>query len=245
MVQLRAKLTQAQAVIAGLERFVYICSHDLREPLRMITGFLGLMQRRSQGMSAAQLEYLGLSLDGAMRLDAMLEGLLRHSRLGRTRSVGTVALGPLARDVQERLGAARSLPASVWTTVELPEVWADRQQLETLLMELYGNALTFVAPGTTPEIALSAQRGDGGWRLRVADRGLGIPAGDRERAFEVFTRLHTVPGEQGVGIGLALCAKIVEQHHGRIWIEDNPPDRGHPGGGGTVVVIELPDRPQS
>ena len=242
--QLHAELVQAQAVIAGLERFVYICSHDLREPLRMITGFLGLLQRRSQGMSAAQLEYLGLSLDGAMRLDAMLEALLRHSRLGRTRSVGAVALGPLAREVQERLGAAHGLPASIWTTGELPEVWADRQQLETMLSELFANALRFIAPGTTPSVAFSAlPAAAGGWRLRVADRGLGIPSGERERAFEVFSRLHTVPGEQGVGIGLSLCAKIVEQHRGRIWIEDNPPDHGHPAGGGTVVLIELPGRP--
>jgi len=240
--QLLPALAQAQDAMASMERFVYLCSHDLREPLRMITGFLGLMQRRSQGMSATQTEYLGLALGGAIRLDAMLEGLLRHSRLSRMSSYETCAVAPLAREVQLRLGSARGLPESVWTTASLPEVWADPQQLDMLLHELLANALGFGTPGGTPEVSLTAQRTTGAWRLAIADRGIGIPAADRARVFEVFAQLNSASGGQGVGIGLALCAKIVAQHRGRIWIEDNPPDRRHPAGGGTVVLVELPDR---
>jgi light-regulated signal transduction histidine kinase (bacteriophytochrome) len=121
------------------------------------------------------------------------------------------------------------------TVERLPTVQADRTQMTQLFQNLVGNALTYVAPGVTPEVHISSARQDDAWLVVVADNGIGIRPEDRERAFTMFQRLVTSEAHPGTGIGLAVCHKIVERHGGRIWIEDNR-------GGGSRFCLTLPDR---
>jgi signal transduction histidine kinase len=229
----RAQLDMASRAQHDKERFVYICSHDLREPLRMVTGFLTLLERRLIGLDLRQAEFMRLALEGARRLDGMLEDLLRWSRCGRTRRPGDVAS---AEALAEAWRAAQGLaPVGTVSVGELPMVWADRAQLISLFQELLTNAAKFRGPRHA-EIRVSAQRGDAEWIFTVADAGIGIPPEERGRVFEVFQRLHLRDAYAGNGMGLAMCARIIEQHRGRIWIEQ-PADEAP----GTVVRFALPD----
>jgi PAS domain S-box-containing protein len=218
------------------EKFVYICSHDLREPLRMVSGFLGLLERRATGLDQRARDYLTLATDGAARLNRMLDDLLSYSRCGRSRRVEPVplaaALDAARVELEPELAASRAM---LEAADGLPALTADREQLVRLLRELLANAIRF-RRGPEPRITVGVERGDGAWILGVADDGIGIGPGDRERVFEVFHRLHARDEYPGSGMGLALCAKIAEQHGGRIWIEPRAD-----GASGTVVKASFPD----
>jgi PAS domain S-box-containing protein len=217
------------------DKFVYICSHDLREPLRMVSGFLGLLERRAQGLDQRAREYLALATDGAVRLNGMLDDLLAYSRCGRSRQPTAVPLGDAFAQAQSELVSEIASCAAVIEAGPLPAVHADPTQLRFLLRELIANAIRF-RRGPAPRIAVTAERTEREVVVAVADDGVGIAPADRERVFEVFNRLHLREAYPGNGIGLSLCAKIAEQHRGRIWIE--APADGAPG---TVVKVALPE----
>jgi PAS domain S-box-containing protein len=221
---------------AELEQFAYAVSHDLTEPLRTISGFAELVNKRhAASLPAEAQEFLAYVSDGAIRMHELLRALLRYARLGE----GTVArvsvdLQEVARDVLADLHATIGDRGAAVNVLELPVVMGDQAQLRQLLHNLVANALKFTPPERTPEVEVSSRRQMEGWRIDVVDRGIGIPPERVERAFELFGRVHT--GEYtGTGVGLALCKKIVERHGGRIWIPFTP-------GGGTTVSFTLPDR---
>src|SRR3954447_7276326 len=220
---------------AELEQFAYVASHDLSEPLRMVSSYLGLLRRRYQGrLDADADEFIGYAVDGAGRMRGLIEALLAYSRAGTGESVPErVELGSVVADVLRSL-ATRVVEAGAAIEIgDLPAVMGDRAQLEQLLQNLVANALKFRDNGRA-RVWVRAEADDTGMaRIAVADGGIGIAADQCERVFEMFGRLHDRETYDGTGIGLAICRRIVERHGGRIWIDERE-------GGGTVFRFTLP-----
>ncbi len=207
---------------AELEQFSYAISHDMRQPLRMISSYLELLDTNlAEKLDAEQREYLKFAVDGAKRLDMMLVSLLEYSRVGRkgepmtwvdSRAILDEALLYLQPAVAE--AEARLRIEGDW-----PRVRVSPDELLRLLQNLIGNAIKFRLPGRTPEIAVASETLAGEWRVSVADNGAGLAPAQIGRLFQMFQRMQSRTRYEGTGIGLALCRKIAEHHGGRIWAE--------------------------
>jgi light-regulated signal transduction histidine kinase (bacteriophytochrome) len=223
---------------AELEQFAYVASHDLSEPLRMVSSYLQLLRRRYRGALDDDADtFIDFAVDGAARMRDLIDDLLTYSRVGRD------GVEPGQVDLQEAVaGTLRSLSAAIddaGATVdvaELPWVTGDRAGLGQVLQNLMANALKFRAPDRSAQVQVDAQRFIGGWCVTVADNGIGIAPEHADRSFKMFQRLHTRDAYEGTGIGLAVCRRIVERHRGRIWVEPTP-------GGGATFRFTLPDGP--
>ena len=236
--QARSELEAANADLARsnveLEQFAYVASHDLQEPLRKVVSFCQLLQRRYGGQLDARAdEYIAFAVDGATRMQVLINDLLAFSRVGRS----TTAFVPvdLGRLVVQATADLRDVIDEARATVEsgtLPTVAGDPTLLAALFANLLGNALKFRGEAP-PVVTVAASKADDEWLFSVADNGIGIEPRFAERVFVIFQRLHGRDVYSGTGIGLALCKKIVEFHGGRIWV-----DRGyHPG---TRICWTLP-----
>ncbi len=264
--QLRQTLAQMERSNTELEQFAYVASHDLQEPLRMVTSYLQLLGHRYQGkLDADADEFIGYAVDGASRMRRLINDLLAYSRVG-TRGKPfeptdcNFALDHALANLQiaiEETGAAV-------TSDPLPTVVADEGQLVQLFQNLIGNACKF--HGAEPprvhvsarQVALQGDKETGGqgdkekmpvsvspglrvplsWEFSVRDNGIGIDPQQFERMFMIFQRLHTVAEYPGTGIGLAICKKIVGRHGGRIWVESQP-------GQGSTFYFTLPAQQKS
>ena len=217
-------------------RFASVASHDLSEPLRTIHGFAALLQRKYEGQLDDTADgYLRHILDGTRRMQRLIDGLLAYGRLGRSGTTfDEVDLDGVLRRVVEDLDARVDEAQATVLVDELPTVQGDRTQLEQLFQNLLLNALKFHGD-RPPHVEVAAVRGEGEWQLRVGDRGIGVAPDQREAIFAMFTR-GGAGDERGAGIGLAVCARVVANHGGRIWVEEAP-------GGGSVFAFTLPDRP--
>ena len=233
--QLASQAEELARSNADLEQFAYVASHDLQEPLRKVTSFCQLLQRRYQGQLDERADqYIEFAVDGAKRMQLLINDLLAFSRVGRT----TEAFEPV--DLDEALDRAlRNLETAIdEATAEvvrkgpLPEVDGDPSLLAALFQNLIANALKFRSDAP-PRVEISAAQHNGDWSFRVADNGIGIDEAYAERVFVIFQRLHAKELYPGTGIGLALCKKIVEFHGGRIWIDTDVPE-------GTAVCWTLP-----
>ena len=217
-----------------LEQFAYVASHDLQEPLRMVTSYVKLLERRYKGrLDKDADEFIGFAADGAARMRTLINDLLSYSRLS-TRAQPfekvdcnaalAAALGNLRLAIEEsRADVAFEA---------LPEVMADAVQLVQLFQNLVSNAVKFRRE-EIPRVRISAGRKDGDWLFAVADNGIGIEPEYKERIFLIFQRLHGRGEYSGTGIGLAICRRIVERHGGRIWVESVP-------GQGSTFFFTIP-----
>ena len=203
-----------------LEQFAYVASHDLQEPLRMVSSFTQLLARHYQGQLDAEAhEYIAFAVDGANRMQSMINDLLAYSRVEtRSKKREPTDFKAVLDQALANLRAAIEASGAVVISGPLPVVMADRSQMIHLLQNLIGNAIKFHA-GKPPRVHLSAVQEGDAWVFRVRDEGIGIDPRQAERIFQIFQRLHTREEYPGTGIGLAICKRIVERHAGRIWVE--------------------------
>jgi len=220
---------------AELEQFAYVASHDLQEPLRKVASFCQALDRRYRGrLDDRADQYLEFAVDGAKRMQALINDLLAFSRVGRSgREHELLDVGELVE--QARSGLSQALEeagATVAVSTDLPTVRGDRALLASVFQNLITNAIKFRGPDP-PMVRIDALARDGCWEFSATDNGIGIGAEYRERVFVIFQRLHPRDAYPGTGIGLAMCRKIVEYHGGRIWA-----DAAH--AGGTRIRFTLP-----
>ena len=214
-------LARLDASNKELEQFAYVTSHDLQEPLRMIAGYARLLERRYHGrLDSDADDFIGFLVDGAKRMQGMILDLLEYSRVDRLGGDFVLFDGKEALDeVSKNLSAALGEAQGRLSIGAIPSVTADRSQFVRLFQNLIGNALKYRHPDRAPEISVTATCQDDFWLFSVTDNGIGIGAQYFDRIFLVFQRLHTREHDQGTGIGLAICKKIVERHGGRIWLD--------------------------
>jgi light-regulated signal transduction histidine kinase (bacteriophytochrome) len=205
---------------AELEQMAYVASHDLQEPLRMVTSYLQLLEQRYGGrLDADAHEFIGFAVDGARRMQALIEDLLTYSRLGtKGKPLAPTDCAAVMATVLRSLHVAIEESGARIECGDLPVVQGDEAQLAQLLQNLLANAIKFRA-GPAPRIAVRAVADGACWRFDVEDNGIGIDKEYSERIFEMFQRLHSRNTYPGTGIGLAICKKIVERHGGRIWVD--------------------------
>ncbi|MEA2625563.1 MAG: hypothetical protein QOD06_1608 [Candidatus Binatota bacterium] len=206
-----------------LEQFAYVASHDLQEPLRMVASYTQLLERRYRGsLDADADEFIGYAVEGAQRMQRMIDDLLAYSRLtGNGRRRGAVACDRALDEALANLRGAMEDSGAVVEREALPTVTGDAAQLTQLFQNLVGNAIKFRREGP-PRVHLSAERRDDRWLFACRDDGIGIPPEQRERIFAIFQRLHSRSEYPGSGIGLTICKKVVERHGGEIWVESEP-----------------------
>ncbi len=221
---------------AELEQFAYVASHDLQEPLRMVAAYTQLLAERYRGQLDEQADkYISYAVDGATRMQTLIQDLLAFSRAGRQ---GTDLESTDCNEVVEQ--ALKNLQAAIRESDarvdlgSLPSVMANRAQLVQLFQNLIGNAIKFRG-NEPPVIQVDAERQEDEWLFTITDNGIGIAPEYRQDIFTVFKRLHTRAEYPGNGIGLAICRKIIEQHGGRIWVESQP-------GRGSSFKFTLPMR---
>ncbi|MEU5797479.1 ATP-binding protein [Streptomyces sp. NPDC047813] len=221
-----------------LEQFAYIASHDLQEPLRKVSSFTQLLQRRYSGQLDERADqYIGYAVDGANRMQVLISDLLSFSRIGRVLdNRDTVDLDTLLDNTLDTLSIAIEEAGARITRDDLPAVAGDSTQLGMLWQNLISNAVKFRAPDRTPEIHVSAAEEDGVWRFSVTDNGIGIDPDYADRVFVIFQRLHTKDRYPGSGIGLAMCKKVVEHHGGTIAVAPLSTP-------GTRITFTLPSTP--
>jgi PAS domain S-box-containing protein len=208
-----------------LEQFAYIASHDMKEPLRMVTGFMSLLRERYGGtLDGAAGEYIGLALEGGMRMQQLVDDLLAYARIGREGQSQAVDAGAALDGALKNLQASISEAGAVITHEPLPSLRASDTEVVQLFQNLIANAIKFRRPGVAPRIHVSALREADSWLFRVRDNGIGIAPEYREKVFLIFQRLHAPDAFPGTGIGLALCKKIVTRHGGKIWVEGDEPE---------------------
>lgn len=205
---------------ADLEQFAYVASHDLQEPLRMVASYTQLLAKRYQGtLDSDADEFIGFAVDGVVRMQSLIKGLLEYSRVGtRGKELVLTNCEEVLKMTLANLRGAIEDSGAVVTSTAMPTVKGDATQLGQLFQNLIGNAIKFCTDGA-PRIHVSAERKKREWQFTVKDNGIGIAHEDLERIFEVFQRLHTASEYPGTGIGLALCKKIAERHGGTIWVE--------------------------
>ena len=210
---------------ADLQKFVYVASHDLQEPLRMVASYLQLLERRYKGrLDDDADDFINYAVDGAIRVQRLINDLLTYSHVSmRSKDFELTDSEAVLEHNLSNLQMAIEESEAVVTHDPLPTVMADSTQLRQLLQNLISNAIKFHNE-KPPRVHISARQEEGEWIFSVRDNGIGIDPDYRERIFVIFQRLHGVGEFTGTGIGLALCKKIVERHGGRIWVESQPGD---------------------
>jgi PAS domain S-box-containing protein len=222
--QLEYKVEELSRSNEELEQFAYIASHDLQEPLRMVASYTQLLARRYKGkLDADADEFIFFAVDGAQRMQRLIQDLLAFSRIGtQGKSLTDISSEKALQQALMNLGGAIEMSGAVVTHNELPDVEADETQLVQLFQNLVGNAIKYQKQ-ELPRVHISAAKNGGKkWKFSVQDNGLGIEPQYFDKIFGMFQRLHKREEYAGTGIGLAICKKIVERHGGTISVESEP-----------------------
>ena len=233
--QIAARTAELTRSNKDLEQFAYVASHDLQEPLRMVSSYTQLLARRYQGQLGKDAdEFIEFAVDGARRMQGLINDLLQYSRIGsqggkftRIDSAAALddALGVLSTAIDEAGAAVEK--------VNLPEIVADEAQMSQLFQNLVGNAIKYRSEAA-PMIRVCAERLRDCWQFEVNDNGIGVDPAFTERIFTIFQRLHSREEYEGSGIGLAISKRIVERRGGTIWMKSKP-------GIGSSFFFTVPD----
>jgi signal transduction histidine kinase len=219
-IDLRALAEELQRSNAELEQFAYVASHDLQEPLRKVASFCQLLQRRYAGQLDDKADlYIEYAVDGAKRMQQLINDLLSFSRVGRiVRDQVLVSSGEALDQARANLSALIAQEHARIESGPLPVVRVEAALLTAVFQNLLGNALKFRGEDD-PRISVAAVRTGDFWEFSVTDNGIGVPPEYADRIFVIFQRLHDRQAYPGTGIGLALCRKIIEYHGGRMWLD--------------------------
>lgn len=219
---------------AHLEQFAYVASHDLREPLRMVSSFVSLLEKKYAGKLDADAQtYIRFAVDGASRMQDLVDGILEYARVGGASKVEPVALDELVDQTRRNLAAMIAESKGVVESSPLPVVKGDRTQLAQVVQNLVANGLKFHRPGEPPHVRVAAAEEEDRWIVRVSDDGIGIDPHQRDQIFLLFRRLHPREAYAGNGIGLAVSQKIIRQAGGDLWVESVP-------GRGSTFSFSIP-----
>jgi len=220
---LRQQAEELERSNRELEQFAYVASHDLQEPLRIVSSYVQLLARRYQGkLDQDADEFIGFAVEGANRMKSLITDLLAYSRVGtRGKELAPVEMEDALERATRNLRLAIQDSGAIIAHDDLPVVLADQVQMTQLLQNLIGNAIKFRG-SKAPRIHVGVRRRDERWLFFVRDNGIGIDPQYAERIFVIFQRLHNRDEYPGTGIGLAICRKIVERHGGEIWVESKP-----------------------
>ncbi|UTF55065.1 PAS domain S-box protein [Natronosalvus rutilus] len=217
-----------------LEQFAYAASHDLQEPLRMVSSYLQLIERRyGDDLDEDGEEFLEFAVDGADRMREMIDGLLQYSRIDTQGApLEPVDAGEALEEALANLEVRVVETDAMITADPMPWVRADGSQLRQVFQNLLANALTY-AGDAPPRVHVSAERDESDWTISVRDEGIGIEPRETDRIFDVFNRAHSREEDTGTGIGLAICQRVLERHGGKIWVDSEP-------GEGATFSFTLP-----
>jgi signal transduction histidine kinase len=220
---------------ADLEQFAYVASHDLREPLRTISSHLQLVSKYLSGQIPPNVaELIGFAVDGAKRMEVLINDLLQYARVGRSnvkRELVNVE-DLIKRTIMDLKACIGNCRAEIHYG-EMPRVFMVPMEANLLFQNIIGNALKYYHPDRRPKIEITAHRENDTWQISVRDNGVGIPSQSIDRIFMLFQRLPSTDKRPGTGIGLAICKRVVEAHGGRIWVESVPEE-------GSVFNFTLP-----
>jgi PAS domain S-box-containing protein len=232
--QLQKTLADLSRSNEELERFAYVASHDLQEPIRMIMSYTQLLEQRyGEQLDESARQFIGYAVDGARRMHQMINDLLAYSRVGTQGKHPTlVAMGSCCAQALGNLKHVVDQTGAEVTVGLLPTLTADGSQLVQLFQNLIANALKFHGE-VIPRVSIRAEELAKEWRFAVADNGIGLDPAQSDRIFQIFQRLHGFSEYPGTGIGLAVCKRIVERHGGRIWVESTP-------GAGATFFFTIP-----
>jgi signal transduction histidine kinase len=233
---LRKSNEELRRANADLEQFAYSASHDLQEPLRQVAIYSQLLQRRYAGsLDGKAAEYLGYCVEGAQRMESLIRDLLAYSQAARTSDSPTerVDLNEVVEAAKKNLETTIRETGAVIASTPLPSIRADRVPISHVMQNLLSNALKYRS-AAPPLVEISAEPGEGFWRLAIRDNGIGIPQRFHEQIFGIFKRLHDRNEYPGTGVGLAICQKVIERYGGRIWVESEE-------GSGSTFFFTLPD----
>ena len=205
-----------------LERFATVAAHDLKAPLRAITQHLEIIRKDNAAkLEDRSLKSMAFAIDGARRMNELIEALLEYSQLGfGEKKLSLVDCNHVMKTVRANLSASIEEKSAQVTWDDLPVLTADKIQLIQLLQNLINNAIKFCAQA--PKAHVSAKREGAYWQFSVKDNGIGLDPQHQEKIFTIFKRMHTVEEYPGLGVGLAICDRVVKNHRGRIWVESTP-----------------------
>jgi len=248
--QLRQQRREAEETLAqkvkelarsnqDLEQFAYVASHDLQEPLRMVAAYTQLLAEKYKGKLDEQADkYIHYAVDGATRMQTLVQDLLAFSRAGREGTeMSTTDCNIVVQQALLNLEAAVRDSGTQVKCMTLPTIHASGAQLRQVFQNLIGNAIKFRKP-EPPVVQITAQKEGNEWLISIADNGIGISSDYLNDIFVIFHRLHTRDEYPGNGIGLAICKRIIERHGGRIWVESEK-------GNGTTFKFSLPAEKQT